>query len=265
MPPLNQQNLEYHKLWRVMITVGEMMQDRHYHVAVDSIPATFQEFMEKYVTTMPDPGDSAANAEGAERRTKRKDKIVRREAMTLLCLRHGSGDSGNTNTASNNNNNNSTTDINEEMTGEGAPMQKACVFFLPGTAQSEMLKECIEHARKEGISVLVLILPIRLNASAKKMVDLINRSAEAITVQVFEEDDLAVNITHHALVPKHIPLTEDEVAKVLHANALVKSQLPRLLSTDPVARYYGLRHGDTVRIERASTSAGVYVTYRQVV
>ncbi|KAL8959610.1 MAG: hypothetical protein Q9183_005602 [Haloplaca sp. 2 TL-2023] len=81
-------------------------------------------------------------------------------------------------------------------------------------------------------------------------------------IEAFEEKDLLVNITHHELVPKHILMSEEEKRKLLQRYRLKESQLPRIQTGDPMAKYLGLRRGQVVKIIRRSETAGRYASYR---
>lgn len=82
--------------------------------------------------------------------------------------------------------------------------------------------------------------------------------------EVFYYNELIINRTNHRLVPKHTLLTDAEKRELLLAFDVRDIQLPRILTTDFICRYYGAKIGDIFRIQRFSPSSGVAVAYRIV-
>ncbi|KAG5481369.1 hypothetical protein LSCM4_07080 [Leishmania orientalis] len=234
MPAIGQEKLELHKCFRILQTSAEMMSDRKYKVAQHVVPGSLREFIERYVeeVEVPEAGGGLADAQP------RRKQVIRRDKMTLAC---------------------------EREVGEGSTLKAVVYFCPPNHLSSEVVKKIAEDALNEGYQRVVFVTPSKPNPIVRKTMDTYNRSEQDLRFELFEEDELSVNITHHELVPKHTPLSDEELKDALHAHALELHQLPRILSTDPVARYYGLKRGQVVRIERKSMSAGLYVTYRQVV
>lgn len=57
-------------------------------------------------------------------------------------------------------------------------------------------------------------------------------------------------------------MTPVEKRKLLSKYKVTQEQLPRIMLTDPVAKYLGLKRGDVVEVIRESETAGRYTTYR---
>ena len=86
-----------------------------------------------------------------------------------------------------------------------------------------------------------------------------------LVVEYFTFAEMQINIMEHELQPSFSVLTDQETRALLAEYRIKLTQLPRLLSTDPCARYLGVRRGTVVRITRRPPSANELRTFRVVV
>ena len=87
------------------------------------------------------------------------------------------------------------------------------------------------------------------------------------TAEIFKEYNLMINLIDYVFVPRYEKLNEysDDFINFRDIYHCKKRNIPKLLVTDPLARYYGLKRGDIVRIIRASETTGLSSYYRLVV
>lgn len=83
-------------------------------------------------------------------------------------------------------------------------------------------------------------------------------------IELFLNKNLFFNITKHFLVPKHIPLTEKEKKTVMDKYNVTEEQIPKILLTDPVVKYYGMKLGQLCKIVRINKFTGDDISYRIV-
>jgi len=115
--------------------------------------------------------------------------------------------------------------------------------------------------QEENIHRAVIIVQQGMTPSAKQsLVDM----APKYILEQFLESELLINITEHELVPEHVVMTPEEKQELLQRYKLKENQLMRIQVGDPVARYFGLKRGQVVKIIRSSETAGRYISYRLV-
>ncbi len=73
------------------------------------------------------------------------------------------------------------------------------------------------------------------------------------------------NVLDHALVPKHIVMSEDEVEELLKRFAITKDDLPLIKISDAVIEEIEAKVGDVIKIMRKKSPAGDAISYRLVV
>ncbi|KAI9277200.1 RNA polymerase [Phascolomyces articulosus] len=140
------------------------------------------------------------------------------------------------------------------------PTDQLLVFFPKDKSVGvKPLRTYVERMAQQQIPKGICIYQQTMTSSANKVIQSL---PSRHTLESFQENELLVNITHHVLVPKHEVLTSEEKAALLQRYRLKETQLPRIQHSDPVARYYGLRRGQVVKILRESETAGRYVSYR---
>ena len=159
------------------------------------------------------------------------------------------------------------------------------------------IKILTDRMKDENVSNAILVLRGDITPFAKQAV---LEMSDSFRIEHFKEAELLVDITEHTLVsiflssilaisilfctremkylfpisyshytlhnilqvPEHQVLSQNEKQELLKRYRLRDTQLPRIQPNDPVARYYGMRRGQVVKIIRPSETAGRYVTYR---
>ena len=83
--------------------------------------------------------------------------------------------------------------------------------------------------------------------------------------EIFKFSNLQINLVDHVLVSPHYCLTQEQAKKVKEAYNLNKKDMPFMLETDPMAKYYCMKNGDVCEIVRPSPTSGHSFTYRLVI
>lgn len=149
------------------------------------------------------------------------------------------------------------------LLGDGVKLKKDVLKKI--ISGVEKLKEASESLNKNSKINLILLIDDSNTATALKLVKGHNLTVSDIFIETFYHKQLQINITKHKDVPQHILMTKEEVEVMLKEENVTKSQLSRILTTDPVARYFGAKKGDIFKIIRPSLAAGQTKTYRLVV
>ncbi|ELQ76996.1 RNA polymerase, 25-kDa subunit (common to polymerases I, II and III) [Trachipleistophora hominis] len=135
------------------------------------------------------------------------------------------------------------------------------VFFSDEEKMSlKSVKILVENMEKQNIKNLILVLREGISPAANKF------ALECpMNITIFKEKELLFNVTKHSLVFKHRIISVEEKERLMDEKKIKEEQMPRILITDPVAKYLGARKGDVLEIERESETAGSALYWRRAV
>ncbi|KAK2634819.1 hypothetical protein Ddye_029611 [Dipteronia dyeriana] len=139
------------------------------------------------------------------------------------------------------------------------PTKKMLVMFL-GTDQvktKDIREMCMQIVNRGSLQGLILILQSKVTASVKKEMEKFS-----FKVEFFQIADLLVNITKHILAPKYEILNAAKKHQILKKYEVEEKQLPWMLETDAIARYYGLEKGQVVKVTYSGGTVDALETYR---
>lgn len=147
------------------------------------------------------------------------------------------------------------------LTHSSIPSKRVLVIFCgTGVVKVTDIRTIAgQIVNRDTLSGLILIVQNHITSQALKAVNLFS-----FKVEIFQITDLLINITKHVLKPKHQVLTDRQKKNLLKKYNLEEKQLPRMLQTDAIARYYGLERGQVVKISYSGEITQMHVTYRCV-
>ncbi|RMZ82649.1 hypothetical protein DV738_g1646, partial [Chaetothyriales sp. CBS 135597] len=225
------QDAEVTRLWRTWRTVLEMLVDRGYQITEEELSISRGSFYNKFK----DPGSGVIDRRLLRLKAEPTPDMVRK--LTPRATKR---------------------DPNP-ATKAGTIWVEFCPDPTIGIKHTRAFAHTLQE-RNFSSGIFITIGPV--TTSALRAFD--GAAEQGVAAEHFREEDLLVNITKHELVPKHILLSDDEKRTLLDVYRLKETQLPRIQSSDPVAKYLGLKKGQVVKIIRKSETAGRYASYRWV-
>lgn len=127
---------------------------------------------------------------------------------------------------------------------------------------SENIEQNIENMYHKGLDELSSGLHPDIEKEMKDNNFIMNKKYFR-NVHIFYIDTLIHNLLNHVLVPKHIPIRDNEEIKevLTNTNALLH-QFPIILRTDAMAKLIRLSPGNLCKIVRKSDKCGESISYR---
>lgn len=154
--------------------------------------------------------------------------------------------------------------ICDHKTAENKCVLKYVLSRIRVSNLKSFISELIEYDVIRANDTIIFIVKDKIN-NLESFYNIFDNFLESnnIFIQVFSIDNLLRNITKHELVPKMRIVSEIEKKQIKEKyNIESMTNMPIILKSDPVAKFYGVKSGDLCEIIRTSETSGRYISYR---
>ena len=101
----------------------------------------------------------------------------------------------------------------------------------------------------ENIRDAVFVIKEKLTPFAKQAVDYVVVQKN-YSIQMFHENEVYLRVFEHKYIPEHHVIDEEEKEKVMKRYSTNLELYPKIMKTDPLVKYYGLKCGDMIKFIR---------------
>jgi DNA-directed RNA polymerase I, II, and III subunit RPABC1 len=137
-------------------------------------------------------------------------------------------------------------------------------IFYPNISKKvgvSTIRTYIEEMENNEVNNAIIVVKDAVSAFSKKEF----ARKKDLNVEYFKENELLIDITEHVYVPKHILISESEKKELLKKYKIKADKIPKIHTSDPVARYYGAKKGQVFKIIRSSETSVETLFYRIVI
>lgn len=139
--------------------------------------------------------------------------------------------------------------------GQDPDGSKLCVFFIHNQFGTDSMKNILGLLNKLDTKHVLVLLQNSITNQAKTSI----AELKHINFETFFVKELQVNITKHRLQPKSFEKLSKEEANIFTRK--YGRKIPRMRSTDTIAKFYNYRSGDIIKVERLND----HITYRIII
>ena len=124
------------------------------------------------------------------------------------------------------------------------------------------IRTVIEHGKQEKLKVLILITIEKMTFFAQRECKTKNSSSDYPYIELWTKNELNYNVLKHFTQPRFTVLSSKEKQEV--TKKIDIKRFPKLLQSDPVARFLGLQKGIMVCVDRPLPGGQTTRVYRHV-